>query len=346
MDEQINLENLFGKTRALPALDPSAAKFFDSKTVGIFGGAGSIGNNVVQALLNFTKAKVVILDNDESRLHTTWVSLASTNQSRAVNVLCDIRDANSVKTCFKRHKIDIVINAAALKHVVYLEEFAREGYLTNVIGAYNVIKYACESGVTDFLFISTDKAVNPTNILGKSKLIGERIVSTFAHEDRFKGINFSCVRFGNVFMSRGSVVETFIAQIRKNENITLHSKDMSRFFIEIDDAANLIIDSISGLRRGITVLDMGEPVSIYQMALGLRKKFGSNVEIVEVGVKAGEKLHEKLVTESEKFLNVEAGKYFTVEFSSGIDLEIIEKSYPIDDESSKYLIEELLISKS
>ena len=142
------------------------------------------------------------------------------------------------------------------------------------------------------------------------------------------------------------MVETFIAQIRKNENITLHSKDMSRFFIEIDDAANLIIDSISGLRRGITVLDMGEPVSIYQMALGLRKKFGSNVEIVEVGVKAGEKLHEKLVTESEKFLNVEAGKYFTVEFSSGIDLEIIEKSYPIDDESSKYLIEELLISKS
>jgi FlaA1/EpsC-like NDP-sugar epimerase len=328
MTVKITLQEVFGKSRVLSALDVPTSDFYDQKIVAVFGGAGSIGSRIVNSLLEFTTASVVMIDSDESRIHSTWVSLSKNQQGRTSKILCDIRDERSVESCYEMYKFDIVINAAALKHVTYLEEFPREGYMTNVIGALNVISMAVKYQVSNFLFVSTDKAADPTNMLGKTKLIGERILSTFAVDSNKSATTFSCVRFGNVFMSRGSVVETFLAQISKGEPLTVNSKDMTRFFIDIDDAANLILETVAMEKNGIVLLNMGKSESIYQLALKLLQLTDTDLEIIEVGAQSGEKTHEVLVSNSESAESFYDERMFFVAFDKNVNVEAIGSRIP------------------
>jgi dTDP-glucose 4,6-dehydratase len=194
-------------------------------------------------------------------------------------------------------KADSVIHAAALKHVSVLEEQPREAYLTNLIGTANVLKALETTNIEDFLFVSTDKATNPQGVLGKTKLLGERM--TYFAQNYFgkEHIHFSAVRFGNVFLSRGSVLETYISAARRGEKLNVHDKQMTRYFMDLEDAANIILTVMSLRRDKIGILKMGEPIKILDLAEKVIQTLGSTSEIQEVGMKPGEKIHESLVSQ-------------------------------------------------
>lgn len=341
-DNKFTLQTMFEKHPKMPALDGNVAKFYNGKVISVIGGAGSIGSSLVKSLLESTQARVVVLDNDESRLHSLLVNLSSEHQQRCKTRVADIRDYYSISAAMEFAAADGVIHAAALKHVSVLEEQPREAFLTNLIGTMNVLKAAHASKVVDFLFVSTDKATDPQGVLGKTKLLGERM--THFYQDSF-GEMLGCasaVRFGNVFLSRGSVLETFIANASRDEDLSIHDKNMTRYFMELGDAANIILTVMSLRQKKIGILNMGEPIKIIDLAQKVITMLESTSKIQETGIKAGEKIHETLVSKDFKG-NVEEFETFSLyDFQKELNPDYLMTAFPTSDTEALEIIEKAM----
>lgn len=235
-----------------------------------------------------------MLDRDETGLQGSQISISGhglldTNEV----VLADIRDFGTIEEIFLDRRPEIVFHAAALKHLPMLEQYPKEAWQTNVLGTLNVLNAAKAAGVETFVNISTDKAANPTSVLGYSKRLGERLTASFAEETNKAYLS---VRFGNVIGSRGSMLPTFAAQIKAGGPVTVTHPDVTRYFMTIPEACALVVQAGAiGSPGEVLILDMGEPIRIMDVAERMIAKSGREIEIVITGLRAGEKMHEELV---------------------------------------------------
>ena len=277
----------------------SIADYVRGKRVLVTGAGGSIGSELCRQLSGFAPADLVMLDRDESALHAVQLLIFGRALLDTPDVvLCDIRDRAALGEVFRSLRPEVVFHAAALKHLPMLEQYPIEGWKTNVLGTLNVLELSAEVGVERFVNISTDKAADPVSVLGYTKRIAERLTAGFAR--RGEGVYLS-VRFGNVLGSRGSMLDTFTKQIRAGGPVTVTEPDVTRFFMTISEACQLVIQAGAiGQPGEVLVLDMGRPVRIADVAQQLITQSGKEVEIVYTGLRPGEKMHEVLVGTAEE----------------------------------------------
>lgn len=277
--------------------------YFEGKKILITGAGGTIGSALANRLAECKVEDVYFLDRDESALHNLSLRLKNSAASHTDKCLvADIKDSNGVDEIFSEVKPNVVFHAAALKHLIILERFSREGYLTNVVGTYNVLKASSKFGIGQFVNVSTDKAANPTSFLGKTKKITELITDGF----NLLNPNMRCcsVRFGNVFASRGSVIETFLHQLKENLPVTLTDSKVKRYFMSSNEAANLILIAASFYSPGIYVQNMGEQVLLSEVISRLAQYLNTKFQIQNIGLQKGEKIKEDLYeSECEDTLN-------------------------------------------
>ncbi len=291
----ISVEDLLARPRVATDLEEVATLLKDKRVL-ITGAGGSIGGEIVAQVLGFEPAGVWALDRDETLLHDASLGW----KGEAHIVLADIRDAEKTLRTFERIRPDVVFHAAALKHVPVLEEFPDEAVLTNVVGTRNVIEAGSRAGMSHFVLISTDKAVDPASVMGATKRIAELMVQLGQH--RNDGCVYTAVRFGNVLGSRGSVIPTFVEQIKIGGPVTVTDAEMTRYFMTVDEAVQLVLQA-SALAEGseVFVLDMGEPVRIVDLARRLIRLAGltpgTDIAIEYTGRRPGEKLTERLSTD-------------------------------------------------
>jgi FlaA1/EpsC-like NDP-sugar epimerase len=286
-------EDLLGRRRVKINLD-EISEYLVHRRVLVTGAGGSIGSELCRQLVRFNPAEIIMLDRDESALHEVQLSiygraLLDTPQT----VLADLRDANAINAIFESRKPQVVFHAAALKHLPLLERYPHEAYQTNVLGTLTMLKAAQRSGVEVFVNISTDKAANPISVLGYSKRIAERLTAEFAFNSGAG--KYISVRFGNVLGSRGSVLMSFRDQIAKGGPLTVTHRGVTRYFMTISEAVQLVIQAGAiGSTGEVLVLDMGKPVNIYEVADQLVRNSGKPIKIEVVGLRVGEKVHEEL----------------------------------------------------
>jgi len=271
----------------------SIAQYLTGKRVLVTGAGGSIGSELCRQLKPLGPERLLMLDRDESALHAVQLSIEGRALLDGDLVLCDIRDEHHLRAVFEEHQPQVVFHAAALKHLSLLERFPAEALKTNVQATDLLLGLAVEFGVERFVNISTDKAAAPSSVLGATKRITERLTAHAA--DRAEG-DYLSVRFGNVLGSRGSVLPLFRAQIKAGGPVTVTHRDVTRFFMTIEEAVQLVIQA-GALGRGgdVLVLDMGEPVEIVQVARRLIAQSGRSIAIEYTGLRPGEKLHEVLL---------------------------------------------------
>ncbi len=289
----VNLSDLLGR-RPITLDTQAIAEQIAGRTVLVTGAGGSIGSELCRQIARFSPAKLYLLDRDESGLQATEMSLHGHGLLDGDEVLlADIRDVESLRTVFTRTKPDLVFHAAALKHLPLLESHPLEAWKTNVLGTLNVLTAASEVGVGTFVNISTDKAADPSSVLGYSKRITERLTASFARTDPGRYVS---VRFGNVLGSRGSVIHLFTAQIDRGGPITITHPDVERYFMLIPEACQLVLEAGSiGQDGEVMVLEMGQPVKIADVAKTLIRMSGrKEIDIHYTGLRPGEKLSEDL----------------------------------------------------
>ena len=286
-------EDLLGRRRVKINLD-EISQYLVNRRVLVTGAGGSIGSELCRQLVRFNPAEIIMLDRDESALHEVQLSiygraLLDTPQT----VLADLRDERAINEIFETRKPQVVFHAAALKHLPLLERYPHEAYQTNVLGTLTMLKASQRAGVEVFVNISTDKAANPISVLGYSKRIAERLTADFAFSSG--GGKYISVRFGNVLGSRGSVLMSFRDQITKGGPVTVTHRGVTRYFMTISEAVQLVIQAGAiGSTGEILVLDMGKPVNIYEVAEQLVRNSGKPIKIEVVGLRVGEKVHEEL----------------------------------------------------
>ena len=285
----LSIDDLLGRQQIKTDL-ASVASMIRGRRVLVTGGGGSIGSEIARQVSRFDPACLILLDRDETHLFD-----ASATVDRCTEVLLDIRDRGEVERLFARERPEIVFHAAANKHVPLLESHPREAAATNVIGTRNIVEAARAMAVEHLVFVSTDKAVNPSSVMGASKRLAERLVLTAAPP----GAAWCAVRFGNVLGSRGSVVPTFVRQIRAGGPVTITHPEMTRYFMSIPEAVQLVLQAGALAEdREIFMLDMGEPVRIMDLATRMISlagyKVGVDIEVQVTGVRPGEKLEEEL----------------------------------------------------
>lgn len=289
----VSIDDLIGRQPVDTELE-SIAGFVTNKRILVTGAGGSIGSELCRQLLRFSPTEVIMLDRDETGLQGSQISISGhglldTNEV----VLADIRDAMTLEEIFRKRMPEVVFHAAALKHLPLLEQYPNEAWQTNVLGTLNVLNAAKAAGVEIFVNISTDKAANPTSILGHSKRLGEKLTAWFAKDTNG---TYLSVRFGNVIGSRGSMLPTFTAQIEAGGPLTLTHPDVTRYFMTIPEACQLVVQAGAIGRPGeVLILDMGEPVRIMDVAERMIARSGREINIVITGLRHGEKLHEELV---------------------------------------------------
>ena len=273
-------------------------EFIWGRRVLVTGAGGSIGSELCRQLRELSPAALFMLDRDETALHALQLSIEGKALLDSPSlIVADIRDRERMDELFATHHFDIVFHTAALKHLTLLEQHPSEGVKTNVLGSANLLDAAVRHGVTEFVNISTDKAADPTSVLGATKLLAERLTSITAKQT---GLRYLSVRFGNVLGSRGSVLPTFREQIAKGGPVTVTDPDVTRFFMTIPEAVRLVLQAGAIGRAGeIMILDMGQPVRIIDVAKRLIAQSGRNVEIRYTGLRKGEKMHEVLVATAE-----------------------------------------------
>jgi len=279
-------------------LDETIRAEFKNKNVLITGAAGSIGSEIVRQINSCEPARLLMVDINESALHDLYLELGKV-QNVFFNV-CDISIKGEIERVFaKNKKFDYVFHAAAYKHVPIVEIDPYPALRVNLQGTRNLCELSIKYYVSNFTLISTDKAVNPTNLMGASKRIAELI--TLYYGQMYPSINFICTRFGNVLGSRGSAIPLFIEQIKTGSAVTLTSEEMTRYFMTIPEAAQLVTISAT-LRsgRGIYLFDMGSPIKLVEIIENLKIYYEkSEVEIKITGLRRGEKLFEELSFEEE-----------------------------------------------
>jgi FlaA1/EpsC-like NDP-sugar epimerase len=289
--------------------DEGLATWLRDEVVLVTGGGGSIGAELCHQLARFRPSRLVVLELSEYALYSIEQALRSSHpQLDVVAVIGDIKDAPAMRALFLRHHPKIVFHAAAYKHVPIMEENAFEALKNNVLGTYTVARAACDAGVEKFVMVSTDKAVNPTNVMGASKRLAEMVCQVLQSEyvptlSAVARTRFVSVRFGNVLGSSGSVIPKFQAQIEAGGPVTVTHPEVTRYFMSIPEAAQLVLQAgFMGQGGEIFVLDMGEPVRIADLARLMIKLAGRTEEeigIVYTGLRPGEKLYEEPLADDE-----------------------------------------------
>jgi FlaA1/EpsC-like NDP-sugar epimerase len=307
------------------------------KTVLITGAAGSIGSEIVRQVIKFNPEKIIILDQAETPLHFLKLELEDViSYTKIETVICDVRNKETLKEVFKKFTPHVVFHAAAYKHVPMMEDNPAQAVFANVLGTKNTADLSIEFGVNNFVFVSTDKAVNPSNVMGASKRIAEKYIQSLFFNS--KGENtpttkFITTRFGNVLGSNGSVVPLFTQQILSGGPITITHPDIIRYFMTIPEACQLVLEAgAMGNGGEIFIFDMGQPVKIIDLATKMIRLAGlvpdKDIAIKIVGLRPGEKLYEELFNESSKTLPTHNEKILIVEDSC---MEYSSLSEQIDD---------------
>ena len=299
--KDVEIEDLLGRDPV--TLDKQGIRgYLTEKKVLVTGAAGSIGSELCRQLAKFKPYKLILLDNAETPLfHIEKELTASHPDLKMIPVICDVRDRNRVDMVFDTLKPEVVFHAAAYKHVPMMEYNPAEAVANNVGGTKVLADAAHRIGVDNFVMISTDKAVNPTNVMGTTKRVAELYVQSMANRSKTK---FTTVRFGNVLGSNGSVIPIFKEQIRNGGPVTVTDPNVIRYFMTIPEASQLVLQAgCIGNGGEIFVLDMGEPVRIAELAEELIRLSGliphEDIEIVYTGLRPGEKLYEELLIEGE-----------------------------------------------
>ncbi|QYG92359.1 polysaccharide biosynthesis protein [Iamia sp. SCSIO 61187] len=290
--------DLLGRRRIETDLD-AIAGYVTGARVLVTGAGGSIGSELCRQIYRFAPAELVMLDRDESLLHEVQMSIEGRAMLDSRNlVVADIREADRMAEVFDEHRPQVVFHAAALKHLPLLEMHPREAVKSNCRGTQNMLDQALRHDVGLFVNISTDKAADPTSVLGCSKRVAERLTAHAAGQS--KG-SFVSVRFGNVLGSRGSVLTAFRTQIEAGGPVTVTHPDVTRYFMTVEEAVELVIQAGAIGRDGeAMVLDMGEPVRIAEVARRLVEQSERTVDIVYTGLRPGEKMHEVLLSAAEE----------------------------------------------
>ena len=288
----LEITDLLGRDPVETDLDQISG-YITGRRVLVTGAGGSIGSELCRQLHRLAPSQLVMLDRDEGGLHKVQLQIEGRALLDDRNlVVADIRDRERIEHVFAEHRPEVVFHAAALKHLPLLEMHPDEGVKTNIWGTQNLLEVSATSGVDRFVNVSTDKAADPCSVLGYTKRIAERLTAAMAQET--EGTYLS-VRFGNVLGSRGSVLETFQAQIEAGGPVTVVDPAVTRYFMTVEEAVELVIQAGAVGRDGeALVLDMGEPVSIDQVARQMIAHAHSDIEIIYTGMRAGEKLHEIL----------------------------------------------------
>ena len=310
----VEIEDLLGR-EPITLANENIGELIKGKSILVTGGGGSIGSELCRQIAKFNPSRLIIFDIYENNLYNIEMELKQNHYDEKFEIVAivgSVRDKKRLEQVFKKYNPYLVFHAAAHKHVPLMEVSPLEAIKNNVFGTYNVANYADKYSVKRFILISTDKAVNPTNIMGATKRMCEMIIQAFNQKSKTE---FAAVRFGNVLGSNGSVLPLFKKQISAGGPVTVTHKEITRFFMTIPEAVSLVLQAMSYAKGGeIFVLDMGEPVKIYDLAVSLIKLSGlePNVDIpIEItGLKPGEKLYEELLMSEEGLQTTAHNKIF------------------------------------
>lgn len=301
--KQVQIEDLLDRS----PIDIKRSKVsgqLKGQTILVTGGAGSIGSEIVRQIANYDYKSLVIIDQAESALYDLQQELKQNGFHNFVPIVGDIRDKNRMNTYFQEHKPSMVFHAAAYKHVPLMEYNYYEAIKINVAGTKTIVDLSMNHNVDKFVFVSTDKAVNPTNVMGATKRIAEMYISSVQQENKTK---FITTRFGNVLGSNGSVIPLFRKQIEQGGPLTVTHKDITRFFMTIPEASQLVLEAaVMGEGGEIFIFDMGKSVKIFDLAKNMIKlsglKYPDDIDIKITGLRPGEKLYEELLANGENTL--------------------------------------------
>lgn len=298
------------------SISTCAVDYLRGKRVLVTGACGTVGQQLVQQLLErFEVGMLTGIDHNESQL--MFLEERHSGRTGVRFRLCDIRDLAALLR--ETRNVDVLFHAAAYKHVYLCERSPLEAIQTNVLGVQNIVQCAVENGIERLVFTSSDKAVNPTNVMGTSKLMGERLITAAALDSHAQGARFLSTRFGNVLGSRGSVIPIFREQIRRGGPVTLSDPQMTRFIMSLDEAVRLVIESAVLGRPGDVLITKMPAIRISDLAQVMIREYAprcgrraADIEVRIVGTKPGEKMYEELMNEEEIRRSVELERYFVV----------------------------------
>jgi FlaA1/EpsC-like NDP-sugar epimerase len=331
--KQVQIEDLLGRA-PIEINNPNLLNEFNGETILVTGAAGSIGSELVKQLSHFDIKQLILVDQAESQLYDVQQDLIRDGKHKFVAIVADIRDGLRIDSIFQEYKPTMVFHAAAYKHVPLMEKSPYEAIKINVNGTKLLADTSSRYNVKKFVFISTDKAVNPTSVMGATKRMAEMYISCLQKESKTK---FITTRFGNVLGSNGSVIPLFKKQIENGGPLTLTHKDITRYFMTIPEAAQLVLEAGTMGKGGeIFIFDMGESVKIYDLAKNMVKlsglRFPEDIDIKITGLRPGEKLYEELLANGENTLSTYHKKI------------MISKTRTLDYMAVKLEIEELCIT--
>ena len=311
----VRIEDLLGRDEIV-INDGSIRELIEEKTIFVTGGAGSIGSELVRQIAKYNPKKLVTLDVNENDIYFLELELKRKYLNLdLVSEICNIREKEKLEFLFEKYKPNIVFHAAAHKHVPLMEHNPEEAIKNNIFGTKKVAECADKYGVERMVLISTDKAVNPTNLMGASKRACELVIE---HMNKISKTKFMAVRFGNVLGSNGSVIPIFRKLISEGKNLTVTHRDITRYFMTIPEAAQLVIEAGTIGKGGeIFILDMGKPVKIYDLAKSMIRLSNANVGIDIVGLRPGEKLFEELLYDVNSAIKTDNKKIFITKIEDG-----------------------------
>ena len=345
----VKIEDLLGRDEIV-INDGSIRGLIENRVVFVTGGAGSIGSELSRQIAKYNPKKLVTIDVNENDIYFLELELKRRYPNLdLVSEICNIREEEKVDFLFNKYRPNVVFHAAAHKHVPLMEHNPEEAIKNNIFGTKKVAECADKYGVERMVLISTDKAVNPTNLMGASKRACELVIE---HMNKVsKNTKFMAVRFGNVLGSNGSVIPIFKKLIEEGKNLTLTHKDITRYFMTIPEAAQLVIEAGSlGNGGEIFILDMGKPVRIYDLAKRMIKLSNANVGIDVVGLRPGEKLFEELLYDVNSAIKTDNKKIFITKIEDGnVDItkfftKLEECTHNPNVEHIKEVMKELVVS--